>query len=355
MLLRNVSFGVYYPGTSLLHRLQARTKLLAMLMCLATLLIDQFFFAGNFAPYLMALVVVVGGVICSGISLFEIWRRMWLLTLIVLFSAVIALLVPAHVLYAGHVLFILPPLMLTPTLLISVVLGLLGLVVAYLLLSRLPIAVLRSAGFRRVLKRARTVTTWLVVLLGTTAFFAYFAQPPYPTPRLAYMITHDTFWTSSIFLLLFLVLYPCSLLLTMTTSPVALIEGLTMLMKPLRWLRLPVDDFALMTLVALRFIPTLFEEIEQLIKAQAARGASFSSGTPRDRVRSVLALFVAFLRNTLRRASDLAIALDARGYQVDGQQTRLYEKSFTRIDYLVLCIVGGFLLLAFFIQISLSV
>lgn len=349
MLLKNVSFGVYYPGTSLLHRLQARTKLLVLLMCLATLLIDQFFFAGNFVPYLMALFVVVCGVACSGISFLEIARRMWLLTLIVLFTALLALLVPAKVSYAGHTLYTLPPLMLTQSLLVSVVLVLVCLVVIYLLLTRLPVVALRNTHFQRLVERARTVTVWLVVILATTALYAYFAQPSYPTPRLAYMITHDTFWTSGILFLLFLVLYPCSLLLTMTTSPVALIEGLTMLMTPLRWLRLPVDDFALMTLIALRFIPTLFEEIEQLIKAQAARGASFSAGSPRDRVRSVLALFIAFLRNTLRRASDLAIALEARGYQVDGRQTRLYEKRFTRSDYLVLLIVGALLLAAFFL------
>lgn len=349
MLLKNVSFGVYYPGTSFLHRLQARTKLLALLMCLVALLLDQFFFVGNFAPYLLALLLVVGGVACSGISVLEIGRRMWLLTLIVLSGALLALLVPAGVAYAGRTLYVLPPLMLTPTLLLSAGLGLAGLVVAYLLLTRLPVAALRSPRLRRVLKRVRTATVWLVMILGVTGFFAYFAMPHYPTPRLAYMITGQTFWTSGIFLLLFLVLYPFSLLLTMTTSPIALIEALTMLMTPLRWLRLPVDDFALMTLIALRFIPTLFEEFEQLSKAQAARGASFSSGSPRDRTRSALALFVAFLRNTLRRASDLAIALDARGYQVDGHQTRLYEKSFARADYLVLLIVGGLLLFAFFI------
>src|SRR5260370_20600895 len=130
----------------------------------------------------------------------------------------------------------------------------------------------------------------------------------------------------------------------MTTSPVALIEGLTMLMTPLRWLRLPVDDFALMTLLALRFIPTLLEEIEQLAKAQAARGSSLGAGPIRERVQSVLALFVPFLRNTLRRASELATALDARGYQVDGHQTRLHEKSLAFVDYVVLLGVCGVLL-----------
>ncbi|HEX7736316.1 MAG TPA: energy-coupling factor transporter transmembrane component T [Ktedonobacteraceae bacterium] len=352
MLLKNVSFGVYYPGTSFLHRLQARTKLLAMVMCLCALLIDQFFFYGHLAPYGMALLLIVCGVACSGISVLEIARRMWLLLLIVLFSAILTLLIPAHVILPGNgqVLYSLPPLMLTPALLSSVALTLAGLVVAYLLLSRLPLEALRRPKFRRGLRRARLVIVWVVLALGSTAVFAYFAQPPYPTPRLAYMITVDTFWTSSIFVLLFLVLYPGSLLLTMTTSPIALIEGLTMLLTPLRWLRLPVDDFALMTLIALRFIPTLFEEFEQLLKAQAARGASFSTGSPRDRLSSGLALLVAFLRNTLRRAADLATALDARGYQVDGHQTRLYEKRFGRADYTTFFIVGGLLLLAFWVK-----
>lgn len=351
MLLKNVSFGVYYPGTSILHRLQGRTKLLAMVMILGALLINQFFFYGHFAPYLMALLLVACGLVASRISILEIARRMWLLMLIVLVSAVLALLIPAHVILPGNgrVLYDLPPLMLTPILLSSISLALVCLVVVYLLLSRLPIEALRRPNFRRLLRRARLVTVWIVMILGTTAVFAYLAQPPYPTPRLAYMITADTFWTSSIFVLLFLVLYPGALLLTMTTSPVALIEGLTILLTPLRWLRLPVDDFALMTLIALRFIPTLFEEFEQLLKAQAARGASFSRGSPRDRVNSGLALLVAFLRNTLRRASDLSIALDARGYQVDGRQTRLYERGFGRADFITFFMIGGLLLLAFFI------
>lgn len=346
MLLKNVSLGVYYPGTSFLHRLQARTKLLVIVCFILGLATDQFFFVGNFAPYLMALLLTCCGVIFSGISPGEIGRRMWLLTLIVLLSTLLALLVPARVTYAGRQLYTLPSLMFTPTFLLSLGFVLTGLIVGYLLLTRLPLPALRNPRFQRVLRRTRTVSIWLVVILGTTTFHAYFAQPPYPTPRLAYMITNQTLWTSGIFLSLFFVLYPCSLLLTMTTSPIALIEGLTMLMKPLRWLRLPVDDFALMLLIALRFIPTLFEEIEQLMKAQAARGASFSSGTLHERVQSVLALFVTFLRNTLRRASDLAIALDARGYQVDGRQTRLYEKKLTRADYLVVSLVSCLLLVA---------
>jgi energy-coupling factor transport system permease protein len=146
-----------------------------------------------------------------------------------------------------------------------------------------------------------------------------------------------------------LILYGFSLLITMTTTPVAFVEGMTLLLAPLRRLKLPVDDFALMTLLALRFIPTLFEEIEQLSKAQTARGADVTSGTVQQRLQSLSMLFVPLVRSTLRRAAELATALEARGYEVEGQQTMLHETSFALRDYVVLGIVvaltlGTFLL-----------
>lgn len=348
MLLRNVSLGTYYPGASLLHRLQARTKLILMLVLVVGLVIAGRFY-WDFTPYLVAIFLTICGVACSGASFREIGRRIWLLSLIVVFSTLLGLFAPAGAKYAGQRLYVLPPLLLTPALLLGVALVLGILVGAYLFLALAPFPAWRRSNFRRRLRRVRMVAVFLAIVLGSTALYAYFSQPAQASPRLAYMITNDSVWFSGIFLALFLVLYPCSLLLTMTTSPMALIEGLTMLMTPLRWLRLPVDDFALMTLVALRFIPTLLEEIEQLVKAQAARGASFSSGSLRERARSMLALFVPFLRNTLRRASDLATALDARGYQVDGHQTRLYEKKLARVDYLVILFAGGLLLVALII------
>src|SRR5438045_5447428 len=126
------------------------------------------------------------------------------------------------------------------------------------------------------------------------------------------VITYDTVWLLMTLFTVFLLLYALSLLLTMTSTPAALIEGMSILLTPLRWLRLPVDDFALMTLIALRFIPTLFEEIEQLVKAQASRGADYSHGTLRERGQSMVALFVPLLQGVLPRAADLALAREAR-------------------------------------------
>jgi energy-coupling factor transport system permease protein len=101
-------------------------------------------------------------------------------------------------------------------------------------------------------------------------------------------------------------------------------------------LKLPVDDFALMTLLALRFIPTMFDEAEQLIKAQTARGADLTHGTVQQRIQSLFMFFTPLIEGTLRRASDLSVALEARGYRAEGRQTLLHETSFGLADYAVL-------------------
>lgn len=344
MLLNNIPLGVYYPGASILHRMQARTKLLLMLIVMLYLVIAGRFY-WHFIPYLAALLLTAGGIACSGISWRELWRRLWLLVIIVLLSTILGILVPAGLSDASPTLYAFPPLVFSGNFfsIFALVVGVL--VGFYILLACLPLPALRQPRFRNRLRRVRSIFLLVGFILLSTVLYEYFSQPQLSSPRLAYILTYDSVWYSIGFFVIFLVLTTCSLLLTMTTSPVALIEGITMLMKPLRWLRLPVDDFALMLLIALRFIPTLLEEIGQLIKAQSARGASFSAGSPRERIQSVLALIVPILRNTLRRASELATALEARGYQVDGHQTNLHEQALRRIDYLALAFVCCFCLL----------
>jgi energy-coupling factor transport system permease protein len=345
MLFRNISLGVYYPGNSFLHRLQARTKLLMLLSIMLSLVVaGQIYW--HFTPYVVGFVLVLLGVFCSGIAWREMGRRLWFLLIIVALTTSLELFAPVGIPGLGIPLYVFPTLALTPGFFAALFAVAVLLIGTYLVLALWPLPALRRAPFQRGLQRARMVTIVLAFTLIFALAYAYFSQPTQATPRLAYMLTNDSVWYGGIFFALFLILYPCSLLLTMTTSPVALIEGLTMLLAPLRWLRLPVDDFALMTLIALRFIPTLMEEIEQLIKAQSARGASVGSGSVRARIQSVQALFVPFMRNTLRRASELATALDARGYQVDGHQTRLHEKAFGLADYLVLVLVIGSMVVA---------
>jgi energy-coupling factor transport system permease protein len=154
-----------------------------------------------------------------------------------------------------------------------------------------------------------------------------------------FLITEHNAWILMTSFTVIVVLYISSLLLTMTTMPVALVEGITMLLSPLRRFKWPIDDFALMLLLALRFIPTLLNEAEQLIKAQTARGADTRYGTWRERFQSMSMFFLPLIHGSLRRASELATALDARGYQSDGKRTMLHETSLKRIDYYVICLV----------------
>ena len=96
-----------------------------------------------------------------------------------------------------------------------------------------------------------------------------------------------------------------------------------------------------MCLIALRFMPTLLEEVEQLIKAQTSRGADMTRGTVRERLQSLTMLFIPLMQGVLRRAAELATALEARGYEVEGRQTFLHETSLGLADFGVL---GGLVL-----------
>ncbi len=331
-MIRNISLGVYYPGHSLLHRLQARTKLLVMLWFVIIFLIANQR-QWHFAPYIVAIMLVLTAIALSGISPVHLWRRMRLLVLLALLGALPAVFFPdSHM----NVLHTFGPLLITYAQIRWLIFIYSSLVAIFILLLLLPIPALRNFSQYRRLRRT-SIPLLLTELIGLGMLWLTRNTPPSSTfPIGPIVITYAGVWIVMAFFTVFLVLYTFSLLLTMTTTPIALIEGLTILLMPLRWLRLPVDDFALMTLIALRFIPTLIEEAEQLIKAQTARGADFSHGAIRERLQSLAALFLPFIHGTLRRAADLATALEARGYEVEGHQTLLHEKSFATADYLVL-------------------
>jgi energy-coupling factor transport system permease protein len=114
-------------------------------------------------------------------------------------------------------------------------------------------------------------------------------------------------------------------LLTFTTSPVQLSHGLEALLAPLQGLRLPVRELTMVLTIALRFVPTLFEEIEKIAKAQRARGVDFRSGGPLRRARNLVPVFVPIFVSAFRRADDLATAMDARGFRCSPHRTRLQQ------------------------------
>ncbi len=125
-------------------------------------------------------------------------------------------------------------------------------------------------------------------------------------------------------------------LLTLTTSPISLTDGIEKLMSPLRKFHVPVHELAMMMTIALRFIPTLLEETDKIMKAQTARGADFESGNIIKRAKNLVPLLVPLFINAFRRADELAIAMEARCYRGGYNRTRLNELKFTRNDFIVL-------------------
>ncbi len=124
-------------------------------------------------------------------------------------------------------------------------------------------------------------------------------------------------------------------LLTLTTSPVALTDALSRLMVPLRPLRFPVDDVAMMFSIALRFIPTTAEEAEKIVVAQAARGARFDEGGLLQRSRAWVPVLVPLFVNLFRRADSLAVAMESRCY-TGQRRTRLHASRMRASDWAVL-------------------
>ena len=125
-------------------------------------------------------------------------------------------------------------------------------------------------------------------------------------------------------------------LLTYTTSPIHLTDGLESLLGPLKKLRLPVHELAMMMSIALRFIPTLIEETDKIMSAQKARGADFESGSIFQRATALVPLLVPLFVSAFRRADELATAMECRCYHGGDGRTKLHELHYAARDYLVL-------------------
>lgn len=131
-------------------------------------------------------------------------------------------------------------------------------------------------------------------------------------------------------------------LLSLTTTPVALADGLESLMSPLKVLRFPVRDIAMIMSIALRFIPTLFEETNKIISAQKARGASFDTGGLLARAKAMLPVLIPLFVNSFRRADELAFAMDARCYNATDKRTKMKRAKIGFADIVATLLVVGY-------------
>ena len=127
--------------------------------------------------------------------------------------------------------------------------------------------------------------------------------------------------------------------LTYTTTPIQLTDGLEQLLSPLKALKVPVHEFAMMMTIALRFIPTIIEETEKIMAAQKARGADFTSGSLVKRAKALIPILIPLFISAFRRAGELATAMTCRCYRGGTGRTRLKVLKFSYKDFLALAVM----------------
>jgi energy-coupling factor transport system permease protein len=165
---------------------------------------------------------------------------------------------------------------------------------------------------------------WLIALTGIINFFF---------SNLSHEVAiQQTVIISCRLLLLFLM----ASLLTLTTSPIDLTDGIERLLQPLRRIGVPAHELAMMMSVALRFIPTLLEETDKIMKAQISRGADFEDRNPVKKVKALIPLLVPLFISAFRRADELALAMESRGYRGAEGRTKLRELKWSRRDFILL-------------------
>ena len=134
-----------------------------------------------------------------------------------------------------------------------------------------------------------------------------------------------------------------SVLLTYTTSPISLTDGIESLLSPLKVIKVPVHTFAMMMSIALRFIPTLVEETEKIMNAQKSRGADFATGSLLKRAKALIPILIPLFVSSFKRAEELATAMECRCYRGDKNRTKLVKLQYKAADYVMMLLFAIFL------------
>lgn len=158
-------------------------------------------------------------------------------------------------------------------------------------------------------------------------------------------ITIEGIWTAFFMGSRLVMLIVGSSLMTLTTSPITLTDGIEALLKPLERIRVPAHEIAMMMTIALRFIPILLEETDKIMKAQMARGADFETGGLIKKARNMVPLLVPLFISSFRRADDLALAMEARCYKGGEGRTRMKSLKYSRMDVMAYGFVIIYMLL----------
>ena len=258
-MIRDITLGQFYPGDSVIHRLDARVKIIATL-----LFIVELFIVDNFIGFVLAAAALGAVILLSKVPFSYIVRGLKPIIMILCFT------------------FALNMFMIDGTVLV-----------------RLGFLKITEEGLRMAVFMAVRL---ILLLLGSS-------------------------------------------MLTLCTRPLSLTDGIERLLAPLKKIGVPAHEIAMMMTIALRFIPTLLEETDKIMKAQQARGADFESGNLIQRAKSLVPILVPLFVSAFRIAQDLAMAMEARCYRGGDQRTRLHEMKLKKRDYTAILLLTAFLAL----------
>lgn len=213
----------------------------------------------------------------------------------------------------------------------------------FILLSAILLVILSKIPIKTILKSLKPLII-IVIITGIINIFWY--QPKEGAHLLV------SFWVINIYLegiisaVYMLTRIACiiigtSVILTYTTSPIALTDGLEQMLAPLGKLHIPVHEFSMMMTIAMRFIPTIIEETDKIMAAQKARGADFSSGNILKRIKALVPILIPLFVSSFRRADELATAMECRCYRGGEGRTKMTKLKFRFTDFLWLVIVAS--------------
>ena len=209
---------------------------------------------------------------------------------------------------------------------------------AVIVLSRVP--------FRYMIKGLKAI----IILLLITVIFNMFIVPGEVLWDFGLVkVTREGLSQAGFMAVRLIYLIIGSSIMTLTTTPNDLTDGLERVLGPLKLLRVPVHEIDMMMSIALRFIPILLEETDKIMKAQMARGADFENGNLIQRARNMVPLLVPLFISAFRRASDLAMAMEARCYRGGEGRTKMKPLLYEKRDYLAYALLIGYLVLVWLI------
>ena len=200
-----------------------------------------------------------------------------------------------------------------------------------ILLSRLPL--------RMILRSLRPIL-FIIAFTSVINIFMTKGEHLLTPPEWSIRIYAEGIWNAVFMILRITVLIiGTGVLLTYTTTPIALTDALELLLAPLKKIKVPVHDFAMMMTIALRFIPTLTEETEKIMQAQKARGANFTSGSLLKRAKALIPILIPLFVSAFNRAFELAAAMECRCYHGDEGRTRLKVLKYRWVDMVAVLLV----------------